>query len=156
VRRLRGASDEEWLGEKPGSLPWWRLGRPPKGEDEDPEIEIVAKRRREVLGPDWRPEFTAAEFVQRVAEALEIDIDELRSRKKHPEISRIRELIMLLGVERYKQKVNELAREIGRSPDGMTKAIARGTQRRQHDQGFLRKLNTIDHLLAALPDGSTR
>jgi hypothetical protein len=37
VRRLKGAVEAEWIGEAPGRLPWWRLGRPPKGEDEDPE-----------------------------------------------------------------------------------------------------------------------
>ena len=37
VRRLKGSFDEQWIGEEPGRLPWWRLGRPPKGEDEDPK-----------------------------------------------------------------------------------------------------------------------
>ena len=28
--RLKGAVEEEWIGQEPGRLPWWRLGRPPK------------------------------------------------------------------------------------------------------------------------------
>jgi REP element-mobilizing transposase RayT len=34
VRGLKGSMEAEWIGEAPGRLPWWRLGRPPRGEDE--------------------------------------------------------------------------------------------------------------------------
>jgi putative transposase len=29
VRTPKGAVSQEWIGEAPGKLPWWRLGRPP-------------------------------------------------------------------------------------------------------------------------------
>ena len=70
VRRLKGSLEETWVGEEPGRLPWWRLGRPPKGEDEDPETAIRERREREEMGPEWRPSFDASEFIARGAEVL--------------------------------------------------------------------------------------
>jgi REP element-mobilizing transposase RayT len=54
VRRLKVAVEEEWIGEAPGRLPWWRLGRPPKSEDEDPGDAVRARRAREPVRPEWR------------------------------------------------------------------------------------------------------
>ena len=68
VRRLKGAVDDEWLGESPGRLPWWRLGRPPNGEDDDPEAAIRARQRRKEQGPKWRPSWEPGQFVVRGAE----------------------------------------------------------------------------------------
>jgi len=36
VRAIKGTVAEPWVGEGPGRLPWWRLGRPKVEEDEAP------------------------------------------------------------------------------------------------------------------------
>jgi REP element-mobilizing transposase RayT len=148
VRRLNGSFEEEWIGEEPGRLPWWRLGRPPKGEDEDPETAVRQRREREELGPDWRPAIETRDFVARGAEWLGVDIEDLRSRRRSQELVRARELLMILGVERYGLKVKDLARELRKSPDGMTQTIARAARRRTKDNTFLVDLNKLDHSLA--------
>ncbi len=51
VRRLKGSLEEMWVGEEPGRLPWWRLGRPPKGEDEDPKEETMMLQDRVAVVP---------------------------------------------------------------------------------------------------------
>ena len=148
VRRLKGLFEEEWIGEEPGSLPWWRLGRPPKGEDEDPEAAMQERRDREELGPEWRPIIEAEEFIARGAEWLGVDIAELRSRRRPEELVRARELLMILGVERFGLKVKDLARQLRKSPDGMTQTIARAARKKTKDNAFRRDLNKLDRVLA--------
>ena len=148
VRRLKGSLEEEWIGEEPGRLPWWRLGRPPKGEDEDPETAVRERREREEQGPEWRPSFEAEEFIARGAQVLGVEVDALRSRRQDRRLARARELLMILGVERYRLKLKDLANELKKSPDGMTKTVARAANRRTEDDEFRGDLNELDRALA--------
>ncbi len=148
VRRLKGAVEEEWIGEIPGRLPWWRLGRPPKGEEADPETTVRERRKREELGPDWRPEIEAGDFVSQGAEHLGVDVTDLQSSSKRADLVRARELLGVLGVERYRLKVKDLSRELRKTPDGMSQAIARGIRRRVGDSLFRKDLDELDRRLA--------
>jgi REP element-mobilizing transposase RayT len=148
VRQLKRSSKETWIDEEPGRLPWWRLGRPSKGEDEDPEAAVRQRREREELGPIWRPTLETKEFVARCAERLGVDVADLRSRRRSHELVRARELLTILGVERYGLKLKELAGELRKSPNGMTTTVARATRRRTKDNAFLVALNKLDHSLA--------
>lgn len=148
VRRLKGAVEEEWIGEMPGRLPWWRLGRPPKGEDEDPEDAVRARRKNAAERPEWRPRMDAASLVELGAFIIGVSIEDLRSRRRDREVVRARELLMLVGVERYSLRVVDLAQALGRSPDGMTKTLTRAIRRRTEDSGFLEAAETIDRALA--------
>jgi REP element-mobilizing transposase RayT len=153
VRRLKGSLEEEWIGEEPGRLPWWRLGRPPKGEDEDPETAVRKRREREERGPEWRRSFEAEEFIARGAELLGVEVDALRSRRQDRRLARARELLMILGVERYRLKLKDLAMELQKSPDGMTKTVARAANRRTEDSEFRVDLNELDRALAGVEGG---
>jgi len=147
VRRLKGAVEEEWIGEAPGRLPWWRLGRPPKGDDEDPEVAVRQHQRREAEGPEWRPDLSAEDYAARVAVALSVDFEDLCSRGRAAELVRARELVMVLGVERYRLKVRDLAAALGKSRDGMSHALARGTHRRMDDERFRKDLQELDRVI---------
>jgi REP element-mobilizing transposase RayT len=149
VRGLKGAAEAEWIGEAPGRLPWWRLGRPPRGEDEDPEEAVRQRRRREVEGPDWRPRLSAEEFAALAAGALHMEMGDLRSRQRAPELVRGRELVMVLGVEGYGLRVRELAATLKKTPDGMSHALARGIRRRADDERFRSELRKLDRVIAA-------
>lgn len=148
VRRLKGWIHEEWVGEEPGCLPWWRLGRPPKGEDDDLETAVRARRGREESGPDWRPSLEARQFITRGAGWLGLEISDLRSRRRAKELVRGRELLMVLGVERYGLKVKDLARELQKSPAGMTQTVARATRRRIENGEFRVDLDKLDRYVA--------
>ena len=74
-----------------------------------------------------------------------MDIDDLRSRRRSHELVRARELLMVLGVERYGIKVKDLARDLRKSPDGMTQTIVRAAPRRIRGSAFLVDLNKLDH-----------
>ncbi len=148
VRRLKGAVEEEWIGEAPGRLPWWRLGRPPRGEDEDPEDAVRARRSNEPERPEWRIRLDATALVAAGARTLGVALDDLRSRTRDLRVVRARELLMLLGVERYRLRVVDLAEALGRSPDGMTKTLARAIRQRANDPHFLSELEALDRSLA--------
>jgi len=149
VRCIKGAVEEEWIGERPGHLPWWRLGRPRKGEEEDPEEAVRKVREREELGPEWRPRWTAGEFVARGARVLGLELEDLGSRRRERELVRGRELLMIVGVERYRLKLKELASELGKSPDGMSKTLSRAIRRRRQGSGFRKEVAMLDRALAS-------
>jgi REP element-mobilizing transposase RayT len=149
VRCVKGAVEEEWIGEQPGRLPWWRLGRPPKGEDEDPDEAVRQSREREEPGPEFRPFFEAGEFVDRGARIIGVGLDDLVSRRRSEDLVRARELLLVVGVERYRIKLKDLATEVGKSPDGMTKALARAIRRRNEDDGFRKEVDSLDQALAS-------
>ncbi len=149
VRRLKGAISETWIGEEPGRLPWWKLGRPPKDEDEDPEQAVRARRDREKLGPEWRPVIDADEFITTAVGALDLKTDLLRSRQRTSEVVRARELLMVLGIERYHLKVNALASILHKSPSGMSHTLTRAIRRRTEDPGFLKELDELDRAVAS-------
>ncbi|MEE4270736.1 MAG: transposase [Thermoanaerobaculales bacterium] len=148
VKELNLTEEKVWIGEQPGSLPWWRLGRPSKGQDEDPEDSIRKRRKRESQGPEWRPELTGDEFVERGCKILGIATDDIRSRGRAQNLVFGRELLMVLGAERYNLKVNELAATLGQSPQGMSRALARGIIKRSNEASFRESLDLLDHQLS--------
>jgi putative transposase len=154
VRCIKGAVEEEWIGEQPGHLPWWRLGRPPRREEEDPEEALRQAREREEQGPEWRPRYATREFVARGARALGVELGDLASRRRGVDLVRARELLMIVGVERYRLKLKDLAAELGKSPDGMTKTLARAIRRRGEEKGFRKEIGDLDRALAS-GDGVT-
>jgi len=147
VRQLKGMVNDEWIGEEPGRLPWWRLGRPPRGEDDDPEVSIRERRAREVQGPDWRPRLEAEQFIARGARYLDLELDDLQSRRRARDLVNARELLVLLGAERYRIKVKELAQQLRKSPDGISQALARAARKRTMDTAFRTELDRLDRLL---------
>ena len=102
----------------------------------------------EQMGPEWRPEVDVDTFVSKVSELLGLDEQDLRSSSRAVELVEGRELLMTLGVERYRLKVKELAESVRKSPNGMSQALARGVRRRAQDANFRNRLSDIDHAVA--------
>ena len=148
VRQLRGALEEPWIGEGPGRLPWWPLGRPPKGEDDDPEQGHRDRLELESDISEDRPTLTAGEFVGAGARALEVSTADIRSRGKGSSVVRAREKLALLGVERYGLRVKDVAQAMKKSPDGISKMIARAADARREDAERIVELNELDEAIA--------
>jgi putative transposase len=149
ARALRGARETEWIGEDPGRLPWWRLGRPPRAENEDPNESgrsrcNEAKRRR----MREHPELGVEEYLRRGAEVLGVDMERLASRRRTAEIVRAREALAVVGVERYGLRVKDFAHALGKHPVTATTWVMRGTARRREDRGFAKQMDRLDRLLA--------
>ncbi len=70
--------------------------------------------------------------------------EDLASRGRKGEIVRVRELIGLVGVERYGVRVKELAASLGKSEDGVSLWVRRGAGRRTEDSDFAADAEALD------------
>ena len=149
---LEGAPDQEWFGGVPGSLPWWRLGRPRREVDEELEIDperprIDAQGRSTAVE---RPALEAAAYVELAARALGLSDEQIRAKTRSEELQEARDRLVLVGVERYRLMVKELAQVIGRCPDTVSTWLGRAVRRRGSDAGFARGLDELDRQVAEL------
>jgi len=69
-------------------------------------------------------------------EYLNVDPEMLAGRGRNLEVVRIRELIGMVGVERFGVKVTELADVLGKLRDGVSLWVRRGVARRATDPEF--------------------
>ena len=149
---MAAVAGEEWSDETPGKLPWWRLGRPTTEEER-------LLRRREGAFVDelgrstarWRPRYPAKEWLDLACAHLECDREEIRGRGRAPGVARMRDLIALVGIERYGVKVTELAAELGKSRDGVSLWSRRGATRRAEDPDFAAAVEALDHAASEDP-----
>ena len=154
LRRYRAAmtivGESEWGGEGPGRLPWWRLGRPTDEEHlRRKDGAFVDEQGRSTAR--WRPRFGADEWLQIACGHLAVDRFRLGDRNRSPDIVRARELIGLIGVERYGVKVNELAAELGKSRDGVSRWVQRGADHRKSDPEFAYDAESLDNAASEKP-----
>ena len=151
AKQLRGARGEEWLGEGPGHLPWWKLGRPRSPKPEDKALEPRDTAFVDVLGRSTgldRPHLDVQSFLTRGAEHLDVTLGDLASRTRRVEVVRAREMLVALGSERYGLKVKELAAVMDKSPGACSFMATRGIARRAVDADFSRRLDALDRHLA--------
>lgn len=141
---------EEWSDAAPGKLPWWRLGRPTE--------EDRIRRRKDAFVDElgrstarWRPRYTAREWLEFACAHLECDPETLSDRGRAPEVVRLRDLIGLVGIERYGVPVTELAAELEKSRDGVSRWYRRGAARRAEDPDFAAAAEALDQAASEEP-----
>ena len=140
---LRSVGESDWSGESPGHLPWWRLGRPRAGEDLHPVGQVLVD---ELGRPTslYRPIFEADAWIEATRRHFGIEREDLSSRNRNRDIVRVRELVGLIGVERYGVKVKHLAESLGKSEDGVSLWVRRGAQRRKVERDFAEDADALD------------
>ncbi len=147
---IAGVDGEDWSGAGPGRLPWWRLGRP----TEEDRLKRSESSYIDELGRStgrWRPRYKAAEWLECARNHLGFDRDEIGGRGRDPDIVRSRELIGLVGIERFGVKVTELADALGKSRDGVSKWMRRGSLRRETDPDFAAAVEALDQAASEEP-----
>ena len=149
---LRDTATEGWLGEGPGYLPWWRLGRPRSKAIEE-ELELDENRSRIVAGglstdPE-RPEIGIETFLERGAAALGVTREALTSPSREAGLMEAREILTILGVERYGFLVKSMAVAFNRYGETVSRWISRGARRRQEDEEYRSRLEAVDRAIAA-------
>jgi len=97
-----------------------------------------------------RPSFKTEDFVHRAAGVLDVEMDTLIGRGKGKDTVRARELVATLGVERYRLKVKDLAAALCKSPEGVSRCLSRGIERRRVDSEFRNSLDSLDRDMADL------
>jgi REP element-mobilizing transposase RayT len=140
---LREVGESDWSNSSPGRLPWWRLGRPAVSD----ELHPIGGESADELGrptSPFRSRYKADGWIETACRRLGVNRYELASRSRKPEIVRAREMVGLLGVERYGVKVKELAERLGKSEDGVSLWVRRGGRRRGRDAAFAAEVEALD------------
>jgi hypothetical protein len=89
------------------------------------------------------------QYVDRTLEALDIDFTEAAGRTKRREVVRTREILFVLGVERYGLRVKGLASALGVRYDTASLWGRRGAKRRAENDGFRSQIDHVDSVLAS-------
>jgi hypothetical protein len=143
---LRDVGESDWSSEAPGRLPWWRPRHPVAGRALNP---IVGEAIDELSRPTspYRARFEAGEWVEAACATIGLRRAELADRGRDPEVVRARDIVGLVGVERYGVKVKDLAECLGKSEDGVSLWVRRGARRREEDASFAVEAEKLDSAL---------
>lgn len=124
----------------------------PSGLSRDAEL----VPRQDVAGIDLlgrstgleRPSIGSVDFLRLCAEALETSLTELQGRRRGERLTRARELVATLGLQRWRQGAKALANVLGMYPDSVSRQAARGENRALEDPDFAGLLDELDRLVA--------
>ena len=145
ARSMKEAGETGWSEEEIDLLPWWR-------DDDDREIQSVDNGPYvDALGRSTgreRPELSAAEFLHAATELLGVSLIDLTSRGRGSDLVRARELLAVVGVERYGLRVTALAEVVGRHRVTVSSWVSRGSAKRTSDAGFRDRAEVLDRELA--------
>ena len=98
--------------------------------------------------PIERPHLSAAEYVEAAVDELEVDRAELAGKGRKPETVRMRELLAVVGVERYGVSVTALAEVLGRHRVTVSSWISRGSAKRSGERSFEQQVDDLDSRIA--------
>jgi len=141
VQALRGAKGAPWLGREPGRLPWWtNAGRkgglePREGLHRIDALGASSSPERRVLSPD--------EYLVAAANALDVDLDTFAGPRSGREVTRMREMVALVGVEAYGVRVKDIARHLGKNPGVVSRWANGGGERRSRDEAFRERIGQL-------------
>jgi putative transposase len=134
LRALERVGRNTWAGAELSRLPWWRWGAH--------QGELLAPApgpRLDALGASTEPErrvLAPEDFLVTAANVLDVGIGQLTAPRSGRELTRIREMLALVGVETYGIKGKDLAQHLGRSPGAVSRWLWMGGKRRVHDAVF--------------------
>ncbi len=137
-----GATD--WVGEEPSKFPWRRA------VDDEPVSPREGGVYVDYLGRSTapeRPRLSVEDFLGRACEALGADVNELASRRRDPRLREQRELVAVLGVEKYGQRVRDIAGRLEKNPGSVSRWVSSAAERRLTDPGFAQRLENLDEVL---------
>jgi REP element-mobilizing transposase RayT len=143
---LRDVAESDWSSEPPGRLPWWRPRSLVTGRALSP---IVGESVDELGRPTspFRPRLQADDWVEVACATIGLRRAVLAGRGRDPEVVRARDIVGLVGVERYGVKVKDLAECLGKSEDGVSLWVRRGAWRREEDVSFAVEVEKLDSAL---------
>ena len=140
---LKETGGSEWSTAGPGNLPWWKLGRPPKEQKLQQTANAIIDEQGRSTGRYRRPR-SAQDWLSFACSHLAVSPQELASRKRDTRIVQMWDALAVVGIERYKIKVKDLARLLGKSDDGVSIWGRRGAQRRLDDKNFAALVQSLD------------
>jgi putative transposase len=145
VRMLRGERTSPWLGEGPGRLPWW--------SQQSSEEDISGAWDAGHAAPEGRPERMhlrdVGAYLEVAAAILGTTVAELGGRGKLPAVARAREILTVVGVERFGVRMKEVADRLGMNPGSVSHWAGRGAARRTADEAFARRCLDLERAVSA-------
>jgi REP element-mobilizing transposase RayT len=141
VHALGAAAGASWLGREPGRLPWWRDG----GGGQEASLPEGAPRL-DALGSSTAPERRALppdEYLVAAANALDVGLPALAGSRSGRELTRLREMLALVGVETYGVRVKDLAQRLGKNPGVVSRWANMAGERRSHDDAFRERMEQL-------------
>ena len=146
VRSLRAERDAEWVGERPGVLPWWRREPDRPLDPRRPSAWVDELGRSTGLE---RAPMSPLEFLQVACGVLQVRAARLAGHGQDRETSRLRYVIAALAIERWGVQAKGLGDQLGRRPEVVTRWAARGAERRQREGEFRTEYEELDREVAA-------
>jgi len=89
-------------------------------------------------------------YLELACKALGVDLAEVAGRGRTPRLREARELVALVGVERYGQRVRKIAEGLHKNPGSVSRWVTAGAARLREDEGFRQAAEALD---AALREG---
>jgi REP element-mobilizing transposase RayT len=146
VRSLNTTGAAVWVGEAPERLPWWL---PVKDTPVEPrERGVYVDYLGRSTAPE-RPRLSVEEYLDRACRALDMEVDQLAARRRDPELRELRELVAVLGVEKFEQRVREMAAVLKKNPGSVSRWVSTAAERRSTDPDFARRLKELDEIILA-------
>jgi hypothetical protein len=144
VKALNAEGSASWVGEEPSKLPWWQIV---KDEPVSPrEDGIYVDYLGRSTAPE-RPHLPVAEYLAKACQVLAVEVEELAGRGRSPRLTELRELVAVVGVEKYGQRVNQLAEKLRKNPGSVSRWVTSAAERRTTDSGFAERMRRIDDAL---------
>ncbi len=145
-RAMAAAEGEEWMGEGPGHLPWWRLGRPSRKEEGELDLDtgrpLIGMDGRSTVVP--RPRVELDKLLMCGARRLGLTLGDLQSRQRSPVVVKAREVVAWVAVVLYGHQVNEVARGLEKYVETASRLVSRAAARRVEDEGFRALVDAVD------------
>jgi REP element-mobilizing transposase RayT len=146
VASLRSGRTGPWIGEQPGRLPWWPAA-PDRQLDAPVPPAIVDERGTSTAIS--RPRLAPEVFLKLACDTLGVSADDLATASRSRDLSRIRQLVVGLGVERWSQSTKSLAGLLNRRADSGSEWVHRCIELRQTRPSFGAAYLRLDEALSA-------
>jgi len=151
-------TSQDWVGDKPGRLPWWRIERASAGKTD----ELVLNVQRPLTGDDGlstgivRPQVELAELLAGGASHLGVSLDDVRSGRRSQELMDARIALAWVAVELYRFRVKDVAAALGKYMKTASRWVSCASRRRVNDRGFASLVKGVDAAIVGRSRAVTR
>ncbi|MBW2524834.1 MAG: hypothetical protein JRI23_11690 [Deltaproteobacteria bacterium] len=143
---LRDVANLGWPAGAPDRLQWWRAALPGVSSELNPRGGVAVDELGRPTSP-YRRRFKAEEWIETVCPIVGVDRQDLAGRSRSPQLVQMRDLVGLVGVERFGVKVKDLAASLRKSDDGVSLWVRRGARRRETDAAFAAEVEALDSVV---------
>ena len=142
---VRRAMEDGGSAEEIVEMPWWTRDKELELDDSRVHIDVLGR----TTGLE-RPRLEARDFVAMASGLLDIEIEQLSSRRQDAETARLRRVVASLGVERWGQRAGALAKVLNKHSVVVSRWVSQGRQLREDDEVFSTTVETLDTALSEL------